>query len=62
VLQPGPTAFVIAPQRLDEVLSPLAAYFPAGTLKEYRNPRDGTPLVYVYLVDIPPWEGEQERG
>ncbi|GEM_PF-6431856 len=58
VLQPGPTAFVIAPQRLEEVLSPLAVYFPAGTLQEYRNPRDGSPLIYIYLVDIPPWEGE----
>ncbi len=62
VLQPGPTAFVIAPQRLDEVLSSLRIYFPTGTLQEYRNPRDGSPLIYIYLVDIPPWEGEPEDG
>jgi len=62
VLQPGPTAFVIAPQRLDEVLSSLAVYFPTGTLHEYCNPRHRTPLIYIYLVDIPPWEGEPEDG
>jgi 4-amino-4-deoxy-L-arabinose transferase-like glycosyltransferase len=62
VLQPGPTAFVIAPERLDEVLSALAVYFPAGNLHEYRSPRDGSPLVYIYVVDIPPREGEQRSG
>lgn len=62
VLQPGPTAFVIAPERLGEVLSALAVYFPAGNLQEYRSPRDGSPLVYIYVVDIAPWEGKQSGG
>lgn len=62
ILRPGPTAFVMAPARLQETLPRLAILFPGGELQEYLNPRNGSPLVYVYLVDIVPWEEEPNGG
>lgn len=53
VLTPGPTAFVIAPQRIDEVMVKLVYYLPGGELREYRSTIDGEPIIWVYFVTVP---------
>ncbi|MBP8973759.1 MAG: glycosyltransferase family 39 protein, partial [Anaerolineae bacterium] len=59
VLAPGPTAFVIASGRLNDVIYLLMNLFPGGELRQYDNERTGTPLLYVYFADVP---GEGENG
>ncbi|MBN1680527.1 MAG: glycosyltransferase family 39 protein [Anaerolineae bacterium] len=49
----GPHAFLIAPERAQEVLGDLIFELPDGELSEYTNRRTGKPLVYVYTVDVP---------
>ncbi|MBN1201359.1 MAG: glycosyltransferase family 39 protein [Anaerolineae bacterium] len=49
----GAHAFLIAPDRFEDVIEALLSEAPDGTLREYTNPRTGAPLVYVYFVDIP---------
>jgi len=56
-LSAGPTAFVIAPSRLDEVAGRLTFQFPGGELRQYQNERTGEPLVYIYFADIREWAG-----
>ncbi|HVO71872.1 MAG TPA: glycosyltransferase family 39 protein, partial [Aggregatilineaceae bacterium] len=53
VLSPGPYAFVIAPDRVDEVAAQLVYQFPDGQLREYTNERTHQPLVYVYFAAVP---------
>lgn len=62
VLAPGPTAFVIAAGRLNEVIYVLANLFPGGELRQYDNERTGAPLLYVYFADVPDVSGESENG
>jgi hypothetical protein len=49
----GPHAFVVAPERFDEIVPRLLFKLPGGELREYTNERMHEPLVYVYFVDVP---------
>ncbi|MCZ7538711.1 MAG: glycosyltransferase family 39 protein [Anaerolineae bacterium] len=62
VLAPGPTAFVIASGRLNEVIYVLTSLFPGGELHQYANERTGVPLLYVYFADVPDVSGANENG
>jgi 4-amino-4-deoxy-L-arabinose transferase-like glycosyltransferase len=53
VLSPGQYAFVIAPERFDEVAAQLLYEFPDGQLREYTNQRTHLPLVYIYFATVP---------
>jgi len=50
--RPGAYAFVVAPEREEEI-GLLVFQLPGGDLREYQNQRSGKPLVYVYFVDVP---------
>ncbi len=52
VLEPGAYAFVIAPERFNDVGGKLLFQMPGGELREYINPRTGEPLVFVYFVTV----------
>lgn len=60
VLAPGPTAFVIASGRLDDVMPTLTSLFPDGELRQYDNGRNGAPLLSVYFADIPDVSGANQ--
>jgi hypothetical protein len=53
VLSPGQYAFVIAPERFDEVAAQLLYEFPDGQFREYANQRKQRPLVYIYFATVP---------
>lgn len=52
-IQPDrPQAFVIVPERYDEIAEDLVTAIPGGEMRKYMNERTGTALVYVYFVTI----------
>lgn len=59
VIEPasGAQAFVIAPNRFEEVGEDLVTALPGGEMRRYNNRRTGDSLVYVYFVTL-----GQERG
>ncbi len=52
-LEPGPTAFVVAPDRVAEVWETLEELFPYGTSMKYTDPHSEDALIYVYQVIVP---------
>ncbi|MCL4236789.1 MAG: glycosyltransferase family 39 protein [Anaerolineae bacterium] len=62
VLAPGPTAFVIASGRMNEVIRVLMSLFPGGELHQYDNERTGVPLLYVYFADVPDVTDDSGNG
>jgi len=59
VIEPasGAQAFVIAPDRFEEIGEDLVTALPGGEMRRYDNRRTGASLVYVYFVTL-----GQERG
>jgi hypothetical protein len=52
VVPPGEQAFLIAPERIEEVGGTLVYEIPGGEMRVYRNARTGQPLVFAYFVKV----------